>query len=110
MEEYKETTSLESLLYALFKCKDTFFNSLAEYDKNNSPEIFAKSGKTVTEEITKRLPLKYRILLRTFGSLPVEQTIDIVAGIAKEFFKTEFESKTTKEALDGFLSKYLKGG
>lgn len=108
MEEYKEITSLESILYALLKCKDTFFNSLAEYNKNNSSEVFAE--KSIAKEITKVLPLKYRILLRTFGSLPVEETIDIVSGMVKEFFKTEFENKTTKEALDEFLSKYLKGG
>jgi hypothetical protein len=108
MEGYKKEVNLESILYALFDCKDIFFDKLAKYQRN--PEAVTDSEKSIRKEMTKLIPLKYRILIETFGSLPIDQTIDIFSGVAKEFFKTEFENKTTREAIEEFLSKYLKGG
>jgi len=99
-----EFEDLNPIFYALFRCKDQFLGALEEYEKNQPKEFSYKN--VVTNEIVERLPFKYRFLLKTLSALPVNQTIDILSGFAKEFFKNEAH-KTTKEVAEEFFGNYF---
>jgi len=96
-----------SFLYALFKSvdKDLFLKMTEEY-KNS--EISKNELKNLLKNIPEMVPKKYKILIETISTMPMDSVIDLIANFVKELFRTnEGKYKTCGEVIREALNAYL---
>lgn len=97
MEKYEKAISNDSIFYAFLKASETFFATLYNNQNRKNENL---------EEIIKILPFRYNFFLKIFGPRPIEETVDFMSEVVKEFFKTKFAGRTTEDVLKEILSKY----
>mgnify|MGYP007084796600 CR=1 FL=1 len=124
-KEKKKENDLEALTYALFRCLNEFKNALNEYENNPNPEenfpqneLWNNISGTMMEVTSKydisfdslinTLPPEYRPLAKVVKRMRVDQVIDIVSDIAKEYVREEDGSyRSLEETLTRVMGKQL---